>query len=129
MDTVTGTREIQDLRLRDDVVAYDRNGELVPGEVVSLFTHANRECVEVDVEARGPMVCTLEHPFKVPGGPDEFTPAGQLKEGDILLSMDGSPLKILSVRPAGFHDVHNIEVATVNTYIANGVRVHNADKG
>ena len=128
-DDVFAMRNIDALQLGDKVIAYDRDGDLVEATVISLFRHFMKPTIRIQGSHGMHLICTKEHPFKVPGGPDEFMKAEELQVGDSLLDDLGNIVRVTEVEDAGQANVFNIEVGTWNTYIANGVRVHNIDKG
>ena len=64
---------------------------------------------------RGELVTTAAHPLYAQGR--GFTPAGDLRPGDVLRDADGPAARVIRVRPAGHaQTVHNIEVDTTHAY-------------
>ena len=68
--------------------------------------------------ARGPARLAAAHPLYAQGR--GFTPAGDLRPGDVLRDVDGPAARVIRVRPAGHaQTVHNIEVDTTHAcYVA-----------
>ena len=65
--------------------------------------------------ARGPARLAAAHPLHAQGR--GFTPAGDLRPGDVLRDVDGPAARVIRVRPAGrAQTVHNIEVDTTHAY-------------
>lgn len=59
-----------------------------------------------------------------------FDRAGMLETGDLLTLADGSESKITRIEKGPDYDfVYNLEVESVHTYFAGGVRVHNSGGG
>jgi hypothetical protein len=123
------TRNIEDVRRGDAVLAYDQERKMpVASKVTETFVHRD---IKASILLNGTIRVTPNHPFFANG---EWTEAGRLELGDILVEVrpDGSvgPALITtrvtsleSVETPG--PVYNIRVADQHTYFADGVLVHN----
>lgn len=68
---------------------------------------------------------TATQPFLSMG---EWVVVGDLKVGDALTSMDGKSIRINSMRRVDEKTkVFNLQIASLGTYIANGVVAHNKE--
>ena len=121
--TPVGERKIEDIRAGDDVMTLTESGEDVRARVSKTSVHFVAGYVVVN-DSLG---LTINHRLLVNG---EWKEAGALEVGDELLGQDGARVPIRSVkRIREWRTVYNIEVDTYHTFFANGVFVHNEEKG
>ena len=121
---------ISSVRPKDRVLAFTIEGEAVIARVRAVVTH------EVDqyrvVKTRNITVqVTAEHPFYVGNG--TFKTVEALKAGDCIFAFDGRGLSAEPIeRITVIHEkvlVYNLQTDAPNTFLANGVLVHNKGGG
>ncbi len=124
--TATGNVPIEQLRAGDKVFAVDVYGDISIVSVHKLLVHENSEIYELESEM-GTLRTTAEHPFWV--GMDKYVEVSNLNVGDKIVHVKDGTLTyipITNIRPTGeFETVYNITVDEPNTYIADGIVVHN----
>ena len=140
IEMADGTRKpIETLQPNDLVISRDpETGETEPERVTQAISR--KAAILVTLTFADPktgnvadkMVCTPEHPIYVQG--QGWVPAGMLTKDDLVVTRNGSPLKITSIswqrdEKYGF-TVYNLTVANDHTYFTGvadgGVWVHNA---
>jgi hypothetical protein len=119
---------IEQISVGDEVQAADpASGETYARRVLETYVRHDVETWNV-VTSAGTVVSTAEHPFYVQG--QGWVPVRSLSDGDVLLDVDGSELKVESARPTGekatvynFHvnDLHNYHVRAGESWVL----VHN----
>lgn len=118
------TRPIESIVAGDSIKTF-RNplqGTYAPALVDRTFEHIVHELVVVN----GTLFVTPEHRVFINSG---WQTIGSAKIGDVLLSAEGKPMPIASLkRIQGTFAVYNLEVKDFHTFIAGGYFVHN-DKG
>jgi hypothetical protein len=129
-----GTQQpIEDVEVGDEVVATDpQTGETAARRVVSLIRHGGQHTM-VDVGlADGTVIeATDRHPFWN-AGTGAFEYAIDLEPGELVLSVDGSSLPVVSIE---VHEedltAYNLEIEGIHTYYAGEtpVLVHNTCPG
>lgn len=111
-----GWKNIEDIREGDLVLARDDrtpDGPVVERRVETAYVRTGMKC-ELSINGRV-IVTTPEHPFHLHGG--NWTPAGALREGMKLDSLDGPPVIVDSIRSTvDSITVHNLRVAESHTY-------------
>ena len=104
-------RPIEDVEVGDRVASADPD---TGRPVTATFTHRDVDTIRVSTD-RGELVATAAHPLYAQGR--GFTPAGDLRPGDVLRDVDGPAARVIRVRPAGrARTVHNIVVDTTHAY-------------
>lgn len=135
------TKAIETIQPGEQLLAYDiENGRTVPATVLqSLVRQYRNTLVTLDGRVR----VTMDHPFFVDG---RWVPAGELREGDRIYSLDdqaalalmgqsaggtpvsvqASPYTLKEIAYESIHEVvYNLEVANLHNYFAHGLLVHN----
>jgi hypothetical protein len=120
------TKPIEEIRLDDDVQAWDEVSEsLVTAKVSQLFVHppaapdVSMVCLSFD--SGNEIFCTPDHPFLDANG--EWVEAGALDDGTPLIR-DEIVTKVDHVGAPGM-TVYNFQVEGYHTYLAEGHVVHN----
>jgi hypothetical protein len=124
------SKPISDVEVGDLVLATDpETGESGPRPVAALIRHGgDHTMVDLTFDDGSVIESTDEHPFWDVTD-QEFTFAVDLEAGDVVLSVDGDQLALVSARVYE-EDVwaYNLEVAGIHTYYAGEtpVLVHNS---
>jgi hypothetical protein len=120
--TPKGELQISEIKVGDDVICFDENGNLFESKVTETFKHEDKQ-VHLYVFSDGYTVnSTKNHPFYTKNG---FTEIGNLNIGESVIDINGKEIYLLEIIDMGIQSVFNIEVEKYHTYIANGIRVHN----
>lgn len=122
---------ISTLRAGDVVSAFTPEGRLVTTTVRAITTRQVDSYLVVETDALLLRV-TPEHPFFV--GHGTFKTIEALHEGDVIYAYDGaSDLVPQSIRRIELDEaatlVYNLQTDAPNTFLANGVAVHNKGGG
>jgi hypothetical protein len=100
--------------------------------ITGTFRHTSNNVVDVLVSGIDePIGATANHPFWSEDR-QTFVPAGELRPGERLLSMNGSETYVRSItRRSGEFEVHNVQIDGFHAYhvAASGVFVHNTCAG
>jgi predicted lipid-binding transport protein (Tim44 family) len=127
--TPHGPVAIETLTSGDEVLAVDNDGQTVRSAVRILFI-SKGPVLQVRIGGEV-LAATGEHPVSV--GRGRFRQAGELRPGDRILRWKGGRLverKVHGIRqPAGDELVFNLQVEAPNTFIADGIVVHNKGGG
>ncbi len=109
----------------EDVCIEEGRGNVVTG----TFAHTSRNVIDLFVEGQTePIGCTANHPFWSVDR-QEFTAAGELREGERLALYSGETKRVVQKLPRpGPEVVYNLEVYGEHAYCVSpgGVLVHNA---
>ena len=134
-----GSKRICDLLVGDDVWSWsNRRQRIEPSKVTAVISNGRRNCVKVTYQVRGEHnrfenasdVFTLDHRIMLRDG--TYKAAGQLTLGDRIMPfkrlLDECGHEVVSVEPAGVHEVWDIEVdhEDHNFALASGIFVHNS---
>ena len=112
-------KPIEEIRIDDEVMAFEGLGKLRPRKVIQTFIKVNQEVVEV-----GNIKVTLGHSFLQPDG--SFKPLAEIDTNGYLVGVTGKRIPHPGVKPvAGKHTVYNFAVEELHTYVAGEYRVHN----
>ena len=140
--TTSGTVDIENIQVGDDVLAFDIGSELnyqtelASKKVTAVHKHAwagseTNQLITIK-HTRGHLTTTKEHEILCSSRQDElsdypgFVTAGSLVPGDIIYTGSGKELKVISIEAGPTYDyVYNIEVEDYHTYVAEDIRVHN----
>lgn len=100
-----------------------------PGRLVTgTFAHSTRNVIELQISGISEsIVCTGNHPFWSEDRQD-FVPADDLHEGEMLRTLDGGSARLITTRRSGeLKRVFNLEVEGVHVFhvSSKGVLVHN----
>lgn len=106
----------------DRVMAYDEvNKVFTPSIVNRTYAHQASEYLVIN----GVMRITPNHQVITPEG--DWVPIADLAIGDEMVGPDGLPVRITSTESVTTDvPVYNLEIDVYQTYIADGVVVHNA---
>lgn len=123
--TPKGSTPIEDLAVGDEITAVGPDGRPVAAQVTGVFL-SRGQILRLGTD-RGLLTTTSEHPIGVTGG--GFRMAGDLHQGDRILRWEEGHLiaeRITGVLPSSVPELlFNLEVSYPNTFIAEGVLVHN----
>jgi hypothetical protein len=122
-----GFKNIQDIKIGDEVVCFDDKGNLHTSTVESINTHENQDVYKYNVWNGGALYATPNH--WVLTSENSFTEIGKLNELLTLVDINGGLKPITKVDYFGKETVYNFIVKDYHTYIANDIRVHNGGKG
>lgn len=123
--TPTGERPIEDLREGDEVLTRRNRSDstLVSARIYHVSSHMDNEYVRINDR----LSLTPNHRLLVN---DMWTSAGSVKTGDELLNDAGETVRVASVsREKSLQRVYNIEIENQHTFFADGIYVHNQEKG
>lgn len=116
---------IKDVRVGDVVLSHDINsGQNIKTVVIETFEHPASDGGRL-LLINGYLKVTPEHLL---WNGHTWQPAGEFSTGDVLINLDGSHMRVTSVREIVKNEpVYNIHVDhEVHNYYAGGVLVHNA---
>ena len=127
--TPDGLVAIETLAAGDEVFAVTNDGVTVRTTVKSIFISKN-QVMKVETSG-GVLAATEEHPISL--GEGRFRQAGDLKVGNRIVEWKGGRLVAKIVRNIfpveGEGMVFNLKVGEPNTFIAEGIVVHNKGGG
>jgi len=129
VSTPDGPVAIETLAAGDEVFAVTNDGVTVRTTVKSIFISKN-QVMKVETSG-GILAATEEHPISL--GRGRFRSAGDLRSGDRIMNWKGGRLVAKAVRKLSFAGdeglVFNLQVEEPNTFVAQGVVVHNKGGG
>jgi predicted lipid-binding transport protein (Tim44 family) len=128
--TPNGSVPIETLASGDEVLAVNSNGRTVRATVKAVFV-SKSPVLKIGTH-NGVLVATEDHPVSL--GEGRFRQAGDLHPGgDRIIKWKGGRLVARKVRevsfPAGEGLVFNLQVGEPNTFVAEGIVVHNKGGG
>jgi hypothetical protein len=86
--TEDGGKPIGDIKVGDDVLAYDEeSGEVISGTVTAVWIHTDESIQHLTIDGER-LETTPDHPFYT--DTDEWVAAGELQVGDRILKADGN---------------------------------------
>ena len=125
VSTPDGPVAIETLAAGDEVLAVTNDGVTVRTPVKNIFISKN-QVMKVETSG-GTLAVTEEHPISL--GEGRFRSAGDLRPGDRIMNWKGGRLVAKAVRKLSFAGdaelVFNLQVEEPNTFVAQGVVVHN----
>lgn len=122
VDTPTGPRRIEDLRVGDDVRSRAPDGSYRIGKVVRSTSARAFKYLRIPVSGGEGLRVTGAHPIWTAGA---WVPAEELRSGMPVEGPGGSK-RILSIEPVyAWVRVYDLEVAPDPNFVASGVLVHN----
>ena len=135
-------RPIEELTVGTQLLSYNEETEqYTQTEILAVQTFKHKSDIhEIRLSNGNKVTLTGSHPVLTKEGwkainvskarEEHFVDVGQLLEGDEILAEEGAFVKVLRI----VHrddltdcDVYNLDVEPVDTYIVDGVVVHNAD--
>ncbi len=121
----SGLINIEDIRIGDLVLSRADSHD--PSLVSARVSHVSSHLVYGYLVLNGKLRVTANHPIYVNG---RWAQAGAIQVGDSLADNEGNIVRVDSVEVVdGWVRVYNFEVAGQHTYFADGIFVHNAEKG
>ncbi|OBQ04217.1 LamG-like jellyroll fold domain-containing protein [Anabaena sp. AL09] len=112
-------KPIEQIKIGDEVLAFDGLGKLQPRKVTHTFITPDQEVVQL-----GNIKVTLGHHFLQPDG--SFKALGEIETNGFLVGVTGKLIPHPGIKPvAGKHTVYNFTVEELHTYVAGDYRVHN----
>lgn len=130
--TPSGNRNIEDLKIGDEVIAGNGSIEVVE----NVLIHYAEDTIKIKSMLSNPIYTTSKHPFWVKrfinGKMHEpkWVKASELNRLDLLCYYDEesnsySWTPITSIKSTSPYDVYNLTVSNEHTFIANNIVVHN----
>lgn len=121
--TPAGEVPVEAVRVGDTVLSVNRDGRLSAGEVTGVRSAIRSTHLTITFADGQVLHVTNEHPIRLPDG--RFVTAGSLGAGQPVSSVSGTT-DVLSIgrvtRPARVYD---LSVSPHETFIADGIVVHN----
>ena len=112
-------KPIAEIKIGEEVMAFEGLGELQPRKVTQTFITPNRKVVQL-----GNIKVTLAHHFLQPDG--SFETLENIDVNDFLVGVTGKLIPHPGIQPVeGEHTVYNFTVEGLHTYVAGDYRVHN----
>lgn len=125
--TPDGLRAIESLQPGDEVVSFDDLGNLHQAKVLKVHTHENERVVRYRLWGGAVLDATPNH--WVLNQFNAFVEIGSLGSDDCLVDENGHLRPIVEQEDHGRHCVYNLTVEGHHTFLAGGIRVHNAGLG
>jgi predicted phage tail protein len=116
------TVAIEDIKVGDEILSFDEEGNLHVAKVEKLHVHAPLPILRVKFW-RGEVFITPNH--WVLNQYSSFVEIQTLSIEDALVDGMGHLRPIISFESAGVEPVYNLTVEKYHTFIANNIRVHN----
>mgnify|MGYP006274710403 CR=1 FL=1 len=125
--TPDGLRAIETLQPGDQVVSFDDQGELHHAKVLKVHVHEGERVVRYRLWGGAVLDATPNH--WVLNQFNAFVEIGTLGADDCLVDENGHLRPIVERQDHGRGTVYNLTVEGHHTFIAGGIRVHNAGLG
>lgn len=125
--TTDGLRAIETLQPGDEVVSFDDQGELHQAKVLKVHVHEGERVVRYRLWGGAVLDATPNH--WVLNQFNAFVEIGTLGSDDCLVDENGHLRPIVERLEHGRGTVYNLTVEGHHTFIAGGIRVHNAGLG
>ena len=125
--TPDGLRAIEALQAGDQVLSFDDQGELHQATVLKVHVHKNERVVRYRLWGGAVLDATPNH--WVLNQFNAFVEIGTLGADDCLVDENGHLRPIVECTEHGRGTVYNLTVEGHHTFIAGGIRVHNAGLG
>ncbi len=122
-----GTQQIDKIQVGDNVCSFDDKGEIYASKVLKVHKHENEDVVRYKLWGGKFVDATPNH--WVLNQFNAFVGIGTLGNDDCVVDEFGHLRPIVERAELGAHTVYNLTVEGQHTFIANGVRVHNAGLG
>ena len=120
-----GSQDIEKLRIGDEVLTWKEGSpkEFVKAKIKRISSHV----VSGYFVVNNKLQITMNHRLLVNGA---WKYAGEMEIGDTLLTSNGAKEKVISLKfVPEWTLVYNIELDKYHTYFADGIYVHNEEKG
>lgn len=125
--TPTGSTPISQLQVGDTVIAFDDQGALHAAPITAVHIHDNHPVTRYRLW--GGMVLDATDNHWVLNQFNSFVAIGTLGSDDCLVDARNHLRPIISKEPLEPTTVFNLTVEGFHTFIADGIRVHNAGLG
>jgi hypothetical protein len=125
--TPDGLRAIETLQPGDEVLSFDDQGALHQATVLKVHVHENERVVRYRLWGGAVLDATPNH--WVLNQFNAFVEIGTLGADDCLVDENGHLRPIVERTEHGRGTVYNLTVEGHHTFIAGGIRVHNAGLG
>jgi predicted phage tail protein len=122
-----GQKAIGEIEVGDVVLSFDDLGALHEAKVLKVHEHDNQPVVRYSLWGGGHVDATPNH--WVLNQFNAFVEIGTLGADDCVVDAADHLRPIVNRESLGDHTVYNLTVEGRHTFIANGVRVHNAGLG
>jgi len=122
-----GQTRIDEIVVGSNVLSFDDKGEIHSAKVLKVHKHENERVVRYTLWGGEFLDATPNH--WVLNQYNAFVEIGTLEADDCVVDSLNQLRPILSRDELGNHTVYNLTVEGRHTFIANGVRVHNAGLG
>jgi len=127
--TPNGYKNIQDIKIGDEVFCFDKNLNLKTSKVTQTFIHPKEKVLNIYLN-KDKITTTPNHPFL--NSKYEFQEIGKFKVGDYVIDKNKNKLRIDKIKFLKIlKDVYNFTVDVHNTYIVSdrNIFVHNKGGG
>ena len=125
--TPDGQRRIDELQAGDRVLSFDDKGKLHTATILKVHEHPDERVVRYQLWGGASLDATPNH--WVLNQFNAFVAIGSLGSDDCLVDENGHLRPIVSSEDIGTGTVYNLTVEGHHTFIAGGIRVHNAGLG
>ena len=122
-----GTQRIDQINVGDNVCSFDSKGIIHEAKVLKVHKHEGEDVVRYKLWGDSFLDATPNH--WVLNQYNAFVGIGTLGADDCIVDEQVHLRPIISRTDLGEHTVYNLTVENQHTFIANGVRVHNAGLG
>ena len=125
--TPDGRKPIEQLRVGDQVLSFDDKGDIHAATILKVHEHENEKVVRYKLWGGEQLDATPNH--WVLNQFNAFVEIGTLEADDCLVDWNGHLRPIVGKEELGTGTVYNLTVEGHHTFIAGGIRVHNAGLG
>ena len=119
-----GETEISNLKNGDEVYTYSIDGNLEKSKIISTERHEEKNYTVKRYQLNNGKVLDVTDNHVVLTSSGVYKKLSDLSENDYLVYFDGSSVRIESVELLGEYPVYNIKVDKNESYIVNGIVVH-----
>ena len=127
ISTPDGETPINELKVGDTVVSFDDRSTLHEAKVLKVHIHQDNKVNRYHFWGGRYIEATPNH--WVLNQFNTFVAIGSLGADDCLIDENNHLRPLLNIDPMGAAEVFNLTVENQHTFIANGIRVHNAGLG
>lgn len=125
--TPIGERRIDELQENDIIYSFDDKGIIVEGKITAVHYHEKEPVCRYTVWGGSTIDATPNH--WVLNQYNAFVAIGSLENDDCLVDKNNHLRPIVNREDIGMHPVYNLTIEKYHTFIAGGIRVHNAGLG
>jgi predicted phage tail protein len=125
--TPSGQRRIDELQVGDQVLSFDDKGKLHEATILKVHEHPNERVYRYQLWGGASLDATPNH--WVLNQFNAFVAIGSLGSDDCLVDENNHLLPIVGRQELPAGTVYNLTVEGHHTFIAGGIRVHNAGLG